>query len=150
MKNKKGFTLVELLAVIVILGIIMVIATKTVMDYINESKVRTRYIAAKEIVEIASAYMEVEGSDENNCVTIVKMICTGYLENDTTNPKTGENGFAFSDDSEGKDCSGKFSGEDVNQKVCKDEFSAQESYEVQEDENEKYYDFDGYRYVISE
>ena len=136
MKNKKGFTLVELLAVIVILGIIMVIATKTVMDYINESKVRTRYIAAKEIVEIASAYMEVEGSDENNCVTIVKMICTGYLENDTTNPRTGENGFN--------------SAEDVNQKVCKDEFSAQESYEVQEDENEKYYDFDGYRYVISE
>ena len=121
MKNKKGFTLVELLAVIVILGIIMVIATKTVMDYINESKVRIRYIAAKEIVEIASAYMEVEG--QNGCVRIKKMIDDEYLESDTTNPRTGENGFN--------------SAEDVNQKVCKDEFSAQESYEVQEDENEK-------------
>lgn len=131
MKNKKGFTLVELLAVIVILGIIMVIATKTVMNYINESKVRTRYIAAKEIVEIASAYMEVEGSNENVCVLIKKMIDDEYLESDTTNPRTGENGF--------NDV------EDENQRVCKDE----EIHE-QTDYNpiNEVYEFEGYKYYL--
>ena len=38
MKNKKGFTLVELLAVITILAIIGLIATPLVIKYVNEAK----------------------------------------------------------------------------------------------------------------
>ena len=38
LKNNKGFTLVELLAVIVILGIIMAIAVPAVSSYINKSR----------------------------------------------------------------------------------------------------------------
>ena len=38
MKNKKGFTLVELLAVIVILAVILVIAIPRILDVIDSSK----------------------------------------------------------------------------------------------------------------
>lgn len=41
MKSKKGFTLVELLAVIVILGLLMAIAIPNVTKYINQSRKKT-------------------------------------------------------------------------------------------------------------
>lgn len=43
MKNRKGFTLVELLAVIVILGVIMLIAVPNVMSIVDKEK-KTTYI----------------------------------------------------------------------------------------------------------
>ena len=41
MKNNKGFTLVELLAVIVILGLLMAIAIPSVTKYITQSRINT-------------------------------------------------------------------------------------------------------------
>lgn len=41
MRNNKGFTLVELLAVIIILGLLMVIATPSITKYINNARVKT-------------------------------------------------------------------------------------------------------------
>lgn len=41
MKNKKGFTLVEVLVVVVILGLILLIAIPSVSKYINQSKRKT-------------------------------------------------------------------------------------------------------------
>ena len=49
----KGFTLVELLAVIVILAIILVIAVPKVMDIINDSKKATLESTAKMIASAA-------------------------------------------------------------------------------------------------
>lgn len=152
-KRNNGFTLVELLAVIVVLSIILVIATSSVLKYIDESKKKTKYMAAKEIVQIAEAYFITESSSDEETndipsVSVKGMVEKGYLEKDVTNPKTGEN---ISDGNElGEQC------------VCKsDNYSAQDGYEIsvednQEDETEddnanvayKGYYFDGYFYSL--
>ncbi len=97
MKNK-GFTLVELLAVITILAVIFVIATVSISTVIKNSKEKAKFIAANDIVDIASAYFETESVSKENgtCVKIKDLINKGYLEKDATNPATGENG-DFSD-----------------------------------------------------
>lgn len=134
MKNKKGFTLIELLAVIVILGVILVIATTSVIKNINDSRKKAKYTAAREIVDIASAYMVAEKDRvNNNCVLVSDMINDDYLEDDVTNPLTGENISSLDDVS--------------GQRVCKVENAkTQEDYELQK---KSYYSFDGYRYYVS-
>ena len=127
MKNKKGFTLIELLAVIVILGIIMTIATTAVIKNINDSKAKAKYIAAKEITTIGSAYLS-SNTSEDGCVSVIKLIDEGYLEKDTTNPRTGENGSFEEDD-----------------KICKSSYDAQTGYEINDNE----YHFEGYKYVLA-
>ncbi len=127
-KNNKGFTLIELLAVIVILGIILTIATTNVIKSINESKAKSKYIAAKEIVQMAEAYFAINGSKE--FVTISDL--SGYLESDATNPKTGENNLKT---------------EGGNQIICRNsKYKTQENYE---NDDGKGYEFDGYWYGIN-
>jgi type IV pilus assembly protein PilA len=50
MKRNKGFTLVELLAVIVVLAIIMIIAIPSVLDTLSTSRVRSFSIYARKSV----------------------------------------------------------------------------------------------------
>lgn len=127
-KKDNGFTLVELLAVIAVLSIILVIATSSVLKYIEESKEKTKYIAAKEIVEIAEAYFAInidEGEVE------IKSL-SDYLESDATNPKTGENDL-FSDS---------------EQKICKNSSYSSSSQIGYSNDNGKGYYFDGYFYSL--
>ena len=49
--NKKGFTLVEILGVIVILGTIMLIAIPEVMDTVRKAELKTLLISAREYVK---------------------------------------------------------------------------------------------------
>ena len=136
--KRKGFTLVELLAVIVILGIIMTIATTSVIKNINDSKEKAKYIAAKEIVEMSEAYFATSAErDENGkisdgtCVEVETMIAAGYIESDVTNPENGEN----------RSSSNKLTG----QKVCKSSGSSdQTDYKAQDNK----YNFDGYYYKL--
>ena len=51
--NKKGFTLVELLAVIVILALLIVIVANTALPALNSSKLRTLETYAKRVAEEA-------------------------------------------------------------------------------------------------
>jgi prepilin-type N-terminal cleavage/methylation domain-containing protein len=53
MKNKKGFTLVELLAVIVVLAIIMIIAVPSVLDSMNSAKKSAFQIYAQKVLNTA-------------------------------------------------------------------------------------------------
>ena len=50
MKNNKAFTLIELLAVIIILGILMIIAIPSVTSYISESRKSIYIDTAKELI----------------------------------------------------------------------------------------------------
>lgn len=132
MKNKKGFTLIELLAVIVILGVILVIATTNVIKSISTSREKAKYTAAKEIGNIAEAYMATETDgvfkiNNEKCVDIKTLIEKEYLEKDVTNPTTGENG-------------GDFEG----QMVCISSKKSQDGYEPSDGS----YNFDGYEYIL--
>ena len=76
MKKKKGFTLVELLAVIVILAVILVIAVPKIMDTINNSKEGTLLSSAKLIAAQAEKkYVENQTlgiNDTISCDDVVK------------------------------------------------------------------------------
>ena len=54
LKNKKGFTLVELLAVIVILALLIVITANTVLPMMNNSKESGLRVEAQRILNLAS------------------------------------------------------------------------------------------------
>ena len=61
--NKKGFTLVELLGVIVILGIIMVVVFPMAIDYFQESKDKGEEIFLSNLERGISSYVAGESSD---------------------------------------------------------------------------------------
>ena len=75
LKNKKGFTLVELLAVIVVLAIIMVIATQQVGKAINNARANSFVESYQMIVKQANLFMSQDetvtcgGTDEKECLS---------------------------------------------------------------------------------
>ena len=83
MKNKNGFTLVELLAVIVILAIILVIAVPKITDTIKNSKIASFESSAKTIAAQAEKKkMENEILDNTNpinCNNLVKLSNSDYI-----------------------------------------------------------------------
>ena len=86
-KNKKGFTLTELLAVIVILGIILTIVVSNVVKYINQAKT---------------------GSYVDACQTILKDLRTELLAKEV---ETGSSSLTTCDDAanSGTKCSTAYS-----------------------------------------
>ncbi len=65
MKNKKGFTLVELIAIIIIMGIIIGIIAPTAIKLVEKSKVNSFREGLRSIIRSAEIYME-----ENNLKTL--------------------------------------------------------------------------------
>ncbi len=61
--NKKAFTLIELLAVIVILGVLLAIAIPAVSKYINTAKKSTYIINVKEYVDAAKKELHLIDSE---------------------------------------------------------------------------------------
>jgi prepilin-type N-terminal cleavage/methylation domain-containing protein len=61
---KKGFTLVELLGVIIILSIISLIITPSILDYVNKSKVSAYRTSVQTVMDKAKEY--VSQNEENN------------------------------------------------------------------------------------
>lgn len=102
MKNKKGFTLIEILCVIVIIGILSVIATVSIVNLSSKSK-NNLYCAKIELIEnIAESYgikyeLELNNSNElyngykNLKIKVNTLVDAGKLEpdkgNDVINPK---------------------------------------------------------------
>ena len=67
MKNRKGFTLVELLAVIVVLAIIMIIALPSVLTAMDNAKKSSFVVEARKILNQAMSQVQ---SDELSGQTI--------------------------------------------------------------------------------
>lgn len=67
--NRKGFTLVEMLAVIVILGLIMGIATYGVIGAINSSKNRGEKLFLDRLTTIVDEYISLSNSSSTYSIT---------------------------------------------------------------------------------
>lgn len=85
MKNNKGFTLVELLAVIVVIALITTIAVPSAMGISNKIKVKMYCAKIDEIEVQAKAY----GEDRRDSltttginVTVKDLVNSGYLKQD--------------------------------------------------------------------
>ncbi len=102
MKNKKGFTLIEILCVIVLIGILSVIATISIVNLSSKSK-DNLYCAKIELIEnIAESYgikYELELNNSNELyngykslkIKVSSLVEAGKLDpdkkNDVINPK---------------------------------------------------------------
>ncbi len=85
--SKKGFTLVELLAVIVVLAILVLLAMPRVTSMMEKSRVNSFAVEANEILKVAqTAYNDhlLNGTDDGTmpCYTVDKLIADGYLDKD--------------------------------------------------------------------
>ena len=96
--NNKGFTLVELLAVIVVLAMVMVLAMTTVLPYMNDARENAFRIEAGNFVDASADAMElyylgkVKFDNNNNscindtgtkaCFTVNKLVDLGLYTGD--------------------------------------------------------------------
>ena len=109
LKNKKGFTLVELLAVIVVLAIIMVIAVTQVNSTIKKSRTNSFLSSYKMLVKEIKSRMAMEGlgdaattiacSDAASCATLYDISSSDY---DMVVTANGTNGYKLDLTGKGK------------------------------------------------
>lgn len=98
-KNERGLTLVELLAVIVILAIVAAIAFILIGNVIENSKKDAHVSNALQLISAAKLYDATEGVDESGEITLTELQQSGYIgslvdpwgENDDENDGYGDN-----------------------------------------------------------
>ncbi len=109
LKQEKGFTLVELLAVIVILGIILAIAIPAIGNIIDNAE-EDADDASEELILNAARLADVQGEFTSNDTSVGDLITNGYLEIDeypdgidenSTITKDSDGNFSFSSGSTG-------------------------------------------------
>ena len=61
--NRKGFTLVEVLVVIVVLGIVLLIAGPTLLNVYEDSKIKSEEIFTKRLSQSIDGYIKLNSSD---------------------------------------------------------------------------------------
>jgi prepilin-type N-terminal cleavage/methylation domain-containing protein len=90
LKSKKGVTLVELLAVIVILGIIAAIAVPAIGGLIDRQRENAANASHEVVMNQAKTYVLGEGLVENDDFSLEDMI-TGYLDENPYDTYTAAN-----------------------------------------------------------
>lgn len=61
--NRKGFTLIELIAVIVILSIILIVVTPNLIETYKESKLKSEGLFIKQLTKSVESYVSLYGSE---------------------------------------------------------------------------------------
>ena len=91
--NKKGFTIIELLAVLVILAVVSLITTTVVSSILKDSKETLSKRQKENIEKTAETYYLKEGMNYGDtCVNVQELIDKGYFEVATiTDPKNRSN-----------------------------------------------------------
>lgn len=85
LKNKKGVTLVELLAVIVILGIIAAIAVPAIGGLIDRQRANAAQRSYEGVIAAAELYATENALAEDATFTLAQVITAGFL---SSNPFT--------------------------------------------------------------
>ncbi len=92
----KGFTLAELMGVIVILAVLAVIVTTTIDRNITNSRFSTCQTQEKNIIEAAKIFVTNDPSrlpsvtNNPSSITVSELINAGDLDSDMENPMTGK------------------------------------------------------------
>ena len=88
---KKGFTLIELIAVIVILAIVMAVSYPKMLSVIEKSKISAFDTAKKNIISAAkNKYIASVNDSKVIEYSVVDLIEDGYVSSNTKNPITGK------------------------------------------------------------
>ena len=83
--NKKGFTLVELLSVIVILSVIVLIATNAVVPMADSARKQVLAMEANTLVKAAQTLYVQNNSGNSACYSYDELINSGLIEKDDEN-----------------------------------------------------------------
>ena len=105
--NKKGYTLIELLAAIVVIGLIIALSTYGIINIIKSSKEKTSTLSENSIKEAAEQYATEKNDDsnywlditgENNkyfCITIEELMNKGLLDKKAESTKFKKSDFVL-------------------------------------------------------
>ena len=95
MKNK-GFTLAELLAVIIILGLLVIVAFPPLLNQLKKSQNKLNDATLKILGTAAEQYVDEHGStypivkDNVYCIPLKTLINSGYLKSPILDASSGE------------------------------------------------------------
>ena len=77
--NNKGFTLIEVISVVIILGIIVSLVIPSLFGYFDTTKEKSEEIFSKQLSKIIDDYVSLEGSkikfDNYRHIILTKKIC---------------------------------------------------------------------------
>lgn len=86
--NKKGFTLVELMGILVILGVMLVFTVPAITKTLKNSEANEIAEYEKTICMAARSYVETKRYNYPQTITFKKLRENGYLSSTLKNPKS--------------------------------------------------------------